>query len=227
MFNDAFLRPLHLQVVEYAPAILRMTTFLYIVLIMMLLLGLPLYILFPQHISLFLEVGKKSATLSLLFYGLSLLPGMLRRFTILPTTRIMSMMFRRQTGILMFFFMAIHSGYSQVFPMLSSGLSPLLGINIRILLGFIAGLVLIPLWMTANDYSIKKLGRTWHTLHLLTYIALFGIFGHILLLSSALGQKAIIVGIVILEVISWMYYWIRVRKSQTTTPTNPTSTLPV
>jgi len=53
----------------------------------------------------------------------------------------------------------------------------------------------------------KKLGKWWKRLHRLTYLAMFGIFGHVALQTS---KWAVVIGVfVLLEAISWFVYWRR------------------
>ncbi len=46
-----------------------------------------------------------------------------------------------------------------------------------ITIGFLAWLMLIPLAVTSNNYSMRRLGRRWKSLHRLTYvIAILGVW---------------------------------------------------
>ena len=55
--------------------------------------------------------------------------------------------------------MIIHSTYTQIYPYISLGQSLLLGLSPRIIFGIIAEIILVPLWITSNDWSVKTLKK--------------------------------------------------------------------
>ena len=60
------------------------------------------------------------------------------------------------------------------------------------LVGFIAFLLLVPLALTSNKYSMKKLGKNWKKLHTLVYlIAVLAVVHYIWLVKNAYTQPLI------------------------------------
>ncbi|MBP9820157.1 ferric reductase-like transmembrane domain-containing protein [Candidatus Woesebacteria bacterium] len=203
MLSDAFLRPVQLFLIRNKPKILQVCLAFYIVLAAAYLLGLPLFIVMPDLLGIMLDVGNKFGVLALILYGFTLLPGILKRLQILPVTQVTLMLFRRQFGILMFLTVLIHSGYSLLFPLLSTSTLSINLFTTREVLGTIAEIVLFPLFITSNDRSVRVLGKWWNRVHKLTYVALLFIFGHVVLLGGELHLKLFIGSLLVLEFISW------------------------
>ncbi len=204
IFLDSRLRPIHLFLVKNKQHILRLSTILYVLLAIIIVVGQPLYLSFPKLFGVYLSIGQKAGTLSLILYAASLLPGMLKRIQKFPITQVMFMVFRRELGILMFFTMIIHSTYSQIYPYVAIGQSPLAGLSLRILFGIIAEIILVPLWITSNDWSVKKLAKRWKVLHRCTHVALLFVIGHVLLINGEFSIKLFTLSILLLEVYSWI-----------------------
>ncbi len=153
------------------------------------------------------EVARKAGTFSALFYLTTLVPGMLKRFGLLPLFTASLMLFRRQFGVVMFLLAIFHQSIMAFYPKLMTG-----GLTLSLLTqhetyGLLALTLLFPLWATSNDTSKQKLGTWWKWVHRLTYIALVFIYLHVTSVSATL-QLAFIV-VMTLEVVSWVYYWIR------------------
>ena len=206
---DSILKPIHLFLISNKRFILSVTTILYILLAITIFAGLPLYLLFPKLFGLFLSIGKKAGTLSLILYAASLTPGILKRIQKFPIIQVMFMLFRREFGILMFLTMIIHSTYTQIYPYISLGQSLLLGLSPRIIFGIIAEIILVPLWITSNDWSVKTLKKGWNAIHKLTHVALLFIVGHILLINGEIATKLFTAGVLMLEVYSWIVLYKR------------------
>jgi sulfoxide reductase heme-binding subunit YedZ len=159
---------------------------------------------FPFFDGLARELGQIAA----LLYCLTLVPGMLRRFQLLPLTRAILMLWRRYVGIAMFNSALVHLALIRVLPVLLTNPRLLLFANRQILFGALAVALLFPLWLTSNEYSVRRLGAAWHWIHKLTYAAVFFIFFHVAL--SANVRLAWFVGMVLLiEILSWFAGWLR------------------
>lgn len=130
------------------------------------------------YLTIFYELGKKLGSVAVVLYVLTLIPGMLKRFGVLPLTRSLLMLTRRQIGVTMFLSALGHQALVQLFPLLLSGQNPFFT-TFRTTLGSLALMVLFPLWLTSNDFSVQKLQKNWKRLHRLTYVALALIFGHV------------------------------------------------
>jgi DMSO/TMAO reductase YedYZ heme-binding membrane subunit len=209
MISDAALRPVQMFLVQKKSVILQFCFAAYLLLGAVYVVGVPLFGALPKNFSVLLEIGGKFGTISVLFYALTLMPGILKRLQILPVIQVSLMLFRRQFGILMFLFAINHSGYSLLFPTLALTGAPPMTLSTREIFGTIAEFVLFPLFITSNDLSLRKLGKWWKVIHKLTYVALLFIFGHIVLLGGELTLKLLVGGLIGLELISWIVYWRR------------------
>lgn len=80
--------------------------------------------------------------------------------------------YRRATGLLAFYYVVMHFS---VYVILDAGMnvSSIYGDILRrpyITIGIAALVMLVPLALTSNSYSIRNLGKNWNRLHRLTYI---------------------------------------------------------
>jgi len=74
--------------------------------------------------------------------------------------------------------------------------------------GFAGFIVMIPLALTSNDWSVRRLGRFWRFLHRLTYLAAILAGVHFIMLSKgfdveALAHMAVILAFLALRVGKW------------------------
>lgn len=174
------------------------------------------------YYSLFSNLGRWSGQIALILYSLTLVPGMLRRFGIFPLTRSVLMIWRRYFGISMFHSAISHSLILYIIPVLVIDPALLLrNPGSHALYGLGGLLFLFPLWLTSNDWSVKTMGKLWHTIHALTYVALFFIFLHVYLGTS--GWTRLAIGIVfVLEILSWIVRWFQRPPAATPTPVGGT-----
>jgi sulfoxide reductase heme-binding subunit YedZ len=134
------------------------------------------------------------------------------------------MPFRKHLGILMFISAWLHLNFTTTLPQLVANGFDASKIELMLFqwMGEIAWWLLLPLWLTSNDTSVKYMGKWWKRVHRLTYVALFFIFFHV-----ALQQESwmfVIGTVAILEVASWIKGWQRTKASQTVSPTPPFAT---
>ncbi len=142
-----------------------------------------------KSVSLLLDIGRKLGTFAFVFYVLTLLPSMIRRLKFPKLFPIMSILlpFRRQFGVLMFLVAFAHQGFTTVLPSLVfidfdySKLAPQL--SSHHIAGYAAWWLLFPLWLTSNDAAIKYTGKWWKRIHKLTYVAIFAIMAHLVLVE--------------------------------------------
>ena len=103
--------------------------------------------------------------LQLLIAGLAITPA--RRYLRLNLIR-----FRRALGLLAFIYVSLHL---LVWLVLDVGILSQIWADILkrpyITIGMAGFACLVPLAATSNNFSIRKLGRTWRKLHRLTYLA--------------------------------------------------------
>ncbi|MEM5520451.1 protein-methionine-sulfoxide reductase heme-binding subunit MsrQ [Sulfitobacter sp. AS59] len=109
------------------------------------------------------ELGE--IALQLLIVGLTITP--LRRYAGLNLIK-----FRRCIGLMAFLYVSLHL---LVWLVLDIGILSQIWADIikrpYITIGMAGFLCLVPLAVTSNSYSIRKLGPKWRTLHKLTYLA--------------------------------------------------------
>jgi methionine sulfoxide reductase heme-binding subunit len=116
------------------------------------------------------QLGLYFGRVSLVLYLLTLIPGICRRFRIKGQLVSLLTLYRRQVGIAMYIFAILH-----VLP--SAQLS--LKIPAFRLFGVLAFLTLAPLFITSNNYAVRKLKQNWKKIHQLTYLALGLVFLHL------------------------------------------------
>lgn len=112
-------------------------------------------------------------------------------------------MFRRYVGISVFLLALSHALLSFIIPGIASN-TLFLDIPVEAYFGFTALLLLLPLFLTSNDYAVKLLGAWWKKLHRLVYVIFWLIFLHVMfqevgILAYAIGFSAS------LEVLSLLY----------------------
>lgn len=117
--------------------------------------------------------------LQLLIAGLAVTP--LRRFTGISLLR-----YRRALGLMAFFYVALHLA---TWLILDVQLLAQIWADILkrpyISVGMLGFALMIPLVLTSNDRSIRKLGRRWRRLHRLTYgIVLLGAIHFVMLTKT-------------------------------------------
>ena len=161
-----------------------------------------LVLLVPTNVRVFIllyTIGKRFGLLSVAMLCFTLVPGIIRRFGILPELKIFLMMFRRHFGILTYLFTVSHSMLAYWLPGLRFGFTPLLTFQF---LGMIALGFGTPLFLTSNDFSVRILQKWWNRLHKLIYLMLFFAALHVLFTSPTTG--IVLMMFVVLEVASYL-----------------------
>ncbi len=166
----------------------------------------------PQQVFVVLEIGGKLGTASLLLFSLTLLPGIIMRLKMVPKISLpiatLITPFRRHLGILMFITAFVHMSFSSTLPYIAIQListsKVVLPPPFRLFeqIALIGWLLLLPVWLTSNDFSMKKLGKWWKRLQRISYIALWLIFIHVALQTESLALIVLVMGL--LEVYSWV-----------------------
>lgn len=111
------------------------------------------------------ELGERA--LQLLILGLAVTP--LRRFVGVNLIR-----FRRALGVLTFTYVALHLlAWLLLDVQIVSQILADIAKRPYITIGMAGFVLMVPLALTSNDASVKRLGRKWKRLHLLTYPAAF------------------------------------------------------
>jgi sulfoxide reductase heme-binding subunit YedZ len=143
--------------------------------------------------------------LQLLIAGLCITP--LRRFANLNLLK-----FRRATGLLAFFYVFLHL---LVWLVLDVGQASQIIKDIikrpYITIGMLPFLGMIPLAITSNNMSVRRLGPKWRALHRVTYaVCLLGGLHFVMLRKGFQLEPLIYVGLIVLLLIL-RFNWKRVR----------------
>ncbi|MGL4758363.1 MAG: FAD-binding oxidoreductase [Patescibacteria group bacterium] len=124
--------------------------------------------------------GAFMGKFAIYLFWLIALAGILNRFEIkngwIGKIHYSLMRNRRYLGILMFFFVLAHYVWLQVFKYIKFGFPN--KIPFYVTMGFYAFLMLIPMVVTSNNFSVKILKRFWKILHLLAYPVMILIILH-------------------------------------------------
>jgi len=139
------------------------------------------------------ELGELA--LKLIIVGLAITP--LRKFVGLNLIK-----FRRSIGVLAFTYVALHL---LVWLVLDVGILSQIWADILkrpyITIGMVGFVVMIPLAVTSNNWSVKRLGGKWRRLHQLTYVAaaLGGL--HFIMIAKGIQLEPLIYMAVILSLL--------------------------
>jgi sulfoxide reductase heme-binding subunit YedZ len=161
-------------------------------------------------ISFWIYLGKKTATVALITFWITLMPGMMKRFQIagwLLPVRTLLMLYRRQLGITMYVLALTHVFWSRFLPILTAG-GDIWRFNSFQLAGLIAIILLTPVFITSNDWSVKNLGKWWDIIHALVYVVVWILFLHVALQST--GWKTLIT-LIIASLEAFSLFWARLQ----------------
>ena len=141
------------------------------------------------------ELGELA--LKLIIVGLAITP--LRKFVGLNLIK-----FSRSIGVLAFTYVALHL---LVWLVLDVGILSQIWADILkrpyITIGMVGFVVMIPLAVTSNNWSVKRLGVKWRRLHQLTYVAaaLGGV--HFIMIAKGIQLEPLIYMAVILALLAY------------------------
>ncbi len=155
----------------------------------------------------FYRLGKLCGEAALGLLGVVIVPGILGRLKIeIRISRVITL-FRRQLGITVFLLALSHYMLLRLLP-IAAGIFPFsLPVGFEVF-GSIALFVLFALFVTSNNYSMRKLGLWWKRLHRFVYIAVGVLALHTIF--QKISPWSIFIGtLFILEIISWGVYWFR------------------
>lgn len=131
----------------------------------------------------FYEIGVNAGRASIIFFAITLLPGMMRRFGITNKILTSIMTLRRYFGISVYMLALLHFMIVRfIFHVMQYGLM-LPQLMLFEVMGFMALNMLFLLFLTSNNFSVAKLGIWWKRLHSLVYVIVWLIFLHVALMS--------------------------------------------
>ncbi|MDG1505086.1 MAG: protein-methionine-sulfoxide reductase heme-binding subunit MsrQ [Planktomarina sp.] len=151
-----------------------------------------------------LEEQLGEFALKFLILGLAVSP-------LLHFTRINLVRFRRAIGLMAFAYVLAHflvwflldlQALNQIWTEIAK--------RPYVTAGFAGFIVMIPLALTSNDWSVRRLRRFWRVLHRLTYLAAILAGLHFIMLSKgfdveALAHMAVILAFLALRVSKWRH----------------------
>jgi DMSO/TMAO reductase YedYZ heme-binding membrane subunit len=118
--------------------------------------------------------GAFSGKFSIWVFWIIAIPGILQRLKAqnsLQKIQLFLMKYRRYLGIIMFNFAFIHFMWLRGFSYIEYGFPDI--VPTYQIFGTVALLLLFPLYLTSNNFSLKKLGKKWKLLHRLVYPSMF------------------------------------------------------
>lgn len=168
----------------------------------------------------FVELGKTAGKVGLLLYIVTLIPGIAHRFHITSSIVTVLMLFRRQIGIVTFLVVALHVWLvSGVYMYLKSPI--VLPRSAQEIAGTIAYVLLIPLFVTSNNWSVKRLEVWWGRIQRLTYIVIGLVFMHVALQQISVWS-ILTGGTFLLFLASFIYQYFKSGIDQTPQTVPPT-----
>lgn len=150
------------------------------------------------------EIGLKFGTFSLFALAATLTPGILKRLGLFRSLMIMLTPFKRHMGITSYLLALGHYFLVTLLPSIATNTFPPV-ITTASFFGFMGFLTLTPLFITSNDFALKKLGRNWGRLHKLVYLAGIFILVHVTLQLDT--TTLIAFPILVLEIASYIKLW--------------------
>jgi DMSO/TMAO reductase YedYZ heme-binding membrane subunit len=160
--------------------------------------------------SVIYEWGLRAGRLAESFFIIVLIPGMATRYGIRNKPLSLLMIFRRYLGILMYVIALAHVAIVRIAPQL-----PYIDLSLpsgSVLYGGVAMVLLLPLFVTSNDSSVRRLGIWWTRVHKLIYGAMI-----VILLHTGLQRVSVWSGVmavfVVLETGSYLFLLLRQRRA--------------
>ncbi len=120
-------------------------------------------------------------------------------------TGIAFLRYRRALGLLAFYYALMHFA---TYMVLDQGLniSAIVTDIVRrpfITIGMISLVLLVPLALTSNNWSIRKLGRRWNSLHRLVYVAIAGGAIHFIMSVKSWPAEPVIYAGIVSALLLW------------------------
>jgi len=144
--------------------------------------------------SVIYSVGTLAGQIAVTLFCLTLVPGILRRFGIHGMIVSFIMSIRRDLGVSMFALAFLHYASIRLWPVLFGGVPLVVPPPIFELFGVATLYSLAPIYLTSNNWSVKKLGPWWRRIHSMVYFIVWILFAHVAL--QEVGVWAILLGVV-------------------------------
>lgn len=155
-----------------------------------------------------LVLGRFSGNVSVIFLCATLLPGIIKRFNfknaLFQQFKLILLSFRRQLGIGMFVSALAHNLWVKILPTVKFKL-PIFPPQLFEVFGMLALYAALLLFLTSNDFSVKKLGKKWNKLHQLVYFIVWLVLIHIVLVKGMSLVSIVILILATIETTSIIY----------------------
>lgn len=162
------------------------------------------------------ELGELAGQAAIITLWIVSIPGIFKRFQvkgILQDVQIVLMRSRRRIGDIMFTLAVMHYLWMRVFLFIEFEYFPQPGdIPLYETLGFMGLFLLLPLFITSNNFSVKLLKKGWHWLHRLIYIAMWLIAFHVSLQGEWLYAIPTF-AVALLQAMSWINFFMARKKA--------------
>lgn len=165
-----------------------------------------------QFFPFFYDIALWCGKISLLFFICALVPGITRRFGIKHKLVAILMIFRRHLGISMYLLAFFHASVVRLLPMVRALPRLLLPVSLFEWFGFTSLCILLLLFATSNDLSMKTLKLWWYTLHKLIYIVMWLLLLHVGL--QRISVWSVLMGITVtIQTVSFLALYMRNRSA--------------
>jgi len=135
-------------------------------------------------------------------------------------TGISLLRYRRALGLLAFYYALMHFATYMVLDQALNFPVILADILRRpfITIGMVSLALLVPLALTSNNWSIRRLGRRWNSLHRLVYVAIAGGAIHFIMSVKSWPAEPIIYAAIVAALLLWRVVRPYRRSRKTTAP---------
>ncbi|MBB5703136.1 sulfoxide reductase heme-binding subunit YedZ [Ochrobactrum daejeonense] len=132
-------------------------------------------------------------------------------------TGIALLRYRRALGLLAFYYALMHFSTYMVLDQRLDMATIVADILRRpfITIGMASLLMLLPLALTSNNWSIRKLGRRWNSLHRLVYVAIAGGAIHFIMSVKSWPAEPVIYGAIVTLLLLWRLVRAQTRSRKT------------
>jgi sulfoxide reductase heme-binding subunit YedZ len=140
-------------------------------------------------------IGVKMGNVAIILLWIVALPGIFKRFRVqgwLQNAQIILMAVRRRIGVLMFTSGLMHYSWNRLFLFVKAGNFPSPDqIPLFERFGLFGLSLLLPLFLTSNDYAVRILKKNWDRIHYLIYPAIWMVALHTTFMGGRLIKFAL------------------------------------
>jgi methionine sulfoxide reductase heme-binding subunit len=143
------------------------------------------------------QLSKALGVLAAVLFLLTITPGIVQRLKLTALNVITNPLrfSRRTTGVAMFFAALSHYLFAVAFKVIKTGKTP--EVQTYFIFGFLALFLSLWLALTSNTFAKQKMGKWWKRLHSVTYLIVWLIFAHTVLIeisaiSALVGVFAVV-----------------------------------